>query len=88
MLLIILIPTTYKVIKDHHTKLKSVVEKEIIDSAKKCWNSGQCKKDEISLKELYELKYLDKQIDPITKKVYDETSKITKKNNKIELNLK
>ncbi len=88
ILLILFIPTTYKVIKDHQNKLYAVVEKEIIEAAKNCWNKGVCEKDEITLKELYDLKYLKKQVDPITKKVYDYNSKIIKKNEKIELLLK
>lgn len=88
VLLIIFIPTTYKVIKNHQDKLYAVVEKEIVEAAEKCWNANECQNNEITLKELYDLKYLEKQIDPISKKVYDENSKIIKTNEKIELHLK
>lgn len=87
-LLIITIPTIYKVIKDHQTKLYDVLEKEIIEASEKCWNKGDCEADTITLKELYDLKYLEKQIDPVTKKVYKEDSTIIKTDKKIELNLK
>lgn len=87
-LLIITIPTVYKVIKDHQTKLYAVLEKAIVEASEKCWNKGDCKNETITLKELYDLKYLEKQINPVTKKVYDQASTITKRNKKIELNLK
>lgn len=87
-LLIIAIPTIYKVINNHQTKLYAVLEKEIIEASEKCWYKGDCKSETITLKELYNLKYLDKQIDPVTKKVYDEDSTITKSDKKIELILK
>ena len=76
IILIITIPTVYKVIKDHRIKLYAVVEKEIIEAAEKCWNEEKCISDEIELKTLYELSYLEKQSDPITKKVYEGNSKI------------
>lgn len=87
-LLIVLIPTIYKVVKDYQTKLISVVEKEITEAALNCWNEDKCTDDEITLDDLYQLKYLDKQINPINKKVYDGSSKIIKKDKKIELKLK
>lgn len=88
VLLIITIPTVYKVIKNHRTKLYAVVEKEIIEAAEKCWNEEKCIDNEIELEMLYKLDYLEKQSDPITKKVYDEDSKIIKNDKKIELILK
>lgn len=88
VLLIITIPTVYKVINNHRTKLYAVVEKEIIEAAENCWNNGDCIEDEITLKKLYDLKYLEKQSDPITKKIYEEDSTIKRNDKKIELNLK
>ncbi len=85
---IVIIPTIYKVITDHQAKLYDVVEKEITEAAEKCWNKKECTTDEITLKILYDLKYLEKQSNPINKKVYDEDSIIKRKNGKIELNLK
>lgn len=87
-ILVIMVPTIYKVLTDHRNKLYSSVEKEIKEAAEKCWNEEKCEKDIITLKELYLLNYIDKQIDPISKKVYQEDSSIKKVNGKIELNLK
>lgn len=85
---IITIPTIYKVLKDHQTKLYSVLEKRIIEAAERCWNKNDCTSDVITLKELYNLNYLNKQADPVTKKVYDDDSTIKKRDKKIELSLK
>lgn len=79
IILIIGIPTIYKVVKNHHTKLYTISEKRIIEAAKKCWNEDKCKNDTITLKDLYDLKYLEKEANPVTKKYYAESSKIIKK---------
>lgn len=86
--LVIMIPTIYKVLIDHRNKLYLSVEKEIKEAAEKCWDEKKCQNETITLKELYSLDYLEKQIDPISKKVYEEDSLIKKINGKIELNLK
>lgn len=87
-LLIIMLPTIYKVFINHKNKLYIVVEKEIIEAAEKCWAENKCLTNVITLKELYDLNYLEKQIDPMTKKVYENDSTIKKTKQKIELNLK
>ena len=77
-------PTIYKVIKNHNNKLYTITEKRIIEAAKKCWNEDKCTNDTITLKVLYKEKYLEKQADPVTKKYYNEESKITKKEGTIK----
>ncbi len=72
-------PTVYKVVKNHQNKLTTITEKRIIEAAKKCWNEEKCLDDIITLKYLYDNKYLEKQSDPITKKYYNDNSKIIKK---------
>lgn len=83
LIFIIGCPTIYKVVKNHHNKLTTISEKRIIEAAKKCWNEDKCTNDTITLKDLYNNKYLKKQSDPITKKYYSESSKIIKKEGKI-----
>lgn len=73
--------TTFKVVKMHNNKLLLVEEKYIIEKAKKCINEKKCNNDAITLKELYELKYLNKQVNPVTKEYYNEESYITLKDN-------
>lgn len=77
IILIITIPTIYKVVSMHHDNLYRVVEDKIIEKAKKCRNDGICLNDKITLKELYENKYIEKMSDPVTKEYYNENSYIT-----------
>ena len=82
IILIIAIPTTYKVIKNHNQNLYKVVEDKIVEKAKKCYYDKKCLEDKITLKELYKNKYLDKVSDPISKEYYNENSYVEIKNNK------
>ena len=59
----------------------SVEEKYIIEAAKKCKIEKECNNDTITLKELYDLKYLEKQVNPVTKEYYSEDAYVTLKNN-------
>ncbi len=82
IILIIAIPTTYKVIKNHNQTLYKVVEDKIVEKAKACYYDKKCTNEKITLKELYQNKYLDKVSDPITKEYYNENSYVERKNNK------
>ena len=81
IILIIGIPTTYKVIKNHNQNLYKVVEDKIIEKAKSCYYDQKCLNEKITLKELYDNKYLDKVSDPISKEYYNENSYVEIKNN-------
>lgn len=81
ILLIISIPTIYKVVKNHQNNLISVVEDKIITAAKQCYFEEKCNDDVIYLKDLYNLNYLEKISNPITKEYYNENSYILKENN-------
>lgn len=70
--IIISIPTIYKIIKNYNNKSYLVVEKRIKEAAKRCYNEKKCKGDSVTLKNLYKKKYLDIQVNPVTKKKYDE----------------
>lgn len=72
--------TSYKVIKNHNEKLILVEEKYIIERAKKCINEKKCNNDKITLKELHELEYINKEVNPVTKEYYNELSYVTKEN--------
>lgn len=74
--------TTYKIISYHNEKVNLVESKYIIETAKKCINEHKCKDNtNITLKELYDLKYLDKQVNGITKEYYNESSYVKYSNN-------
>ena len=67
--------TTYKIVSNHNEKVLLVESKAIIEQAKKCINEKKCQKDQnITLKKLYELNYLDKQVNEVTKEYYNEES--------------
>ena len=84
ILLIVSVPTGYKVIKNHHESLYKVVEEKIIDASKKCYYEENCLDEEITLKKLYDLGYIEKVSNPVTKEYYNENSFVLKKNNKFE----
>lgn len=70
----ILIPTIYKVNQNHQKKAYKVIDKKIIDAAKKCYYEKKCKNKKIYLYDLYNLDYLDKIIDPFSKEYYNNES--------------
>jgi hypothetical protein len=74
VILMIAIPSTIKVINTHKERLTSVVVKEIVWKAKDCYYNDSCVDDKITLKELYEKTDLQEEINPVTKKKYDEDS--------------
>ena len=76
--------TIYKLNKRHEDKLYDVLYSEIKYQAKKCYLSGDCKKN-ITLNELYEKKYLSIQYDPISKEEIDSNLKIKINGEKIEI---
>lgn len=72
----ILFPTIYKVYQKHNEDLVTVVEKEFLYQAKKCFHDDECS-NMVTLKDLYEKDYLtEKLTNPISKKYYLEESYI------------
>ena len=74
IVLVISIPTIYKVVNNHYDNLVKVTESKIIEEAKKCYYEEKCSGDIITLKELYDLEYLEEVSNPITKEFYNEDS--------------
>ena len=68
--------TTYKVLDEHNSKLREVEEKYIIETAKACLNEKKCEGNTITLQTLYDLDYLEKEADPVTKEYYNSESYI------------
>lgn len=70
--------TVFKVVNIHNKKLLLVEEKYIIEKARDCVNQKKCsaEKGTITLKELYDLKYLEPQVNRTTKEKYNELSYI------------
>ena len=88
LFVVIAIPTTYKIIKNYNKKSYLVVEKKITEAAKKCFNEEKCQGDKTTLKELYDNKYLDTVVNPVTKKMYDESLEIKKSENGYSVNVR
>ena len=86
-LLIIIVGTltVYKIIKNHESKLYNVLYSEIEYKAKKCYLDNNCEEN-ITLKELYEKKYLDILYDPISKEEINKNMKISITKDKVIIN--
>ena len=80
IVLIIMIPTIYTIIKKHNDRLIEVNNKRIVEAAKECYLDKICLEEKITLKQLYDNKYLKKESNPITKEYYNENSYIERKN--------
>ena len=79
----IIIPTIYKVHSEHNDRLVSVVEKEFLYYAKKCYYEDACS-SKVTLNDLYEKEYIkEKLANPITKKYYDTSSYVDIKTEEI-----
>ena len=74
IILIISIPTIYKVVDMHQKNLYRVVEEKIIEKAKECYYTNVCKGPNITLEELYQNNYLEEMSNPVTKEVYNKNS--------------
>ncbi len=71
--------TTYKVVTKHQKNLLLVSEKRIVEAAKKCQWEEKCPQDKVLLKELYANNYLEQEINPLTKEIYNDNSYVLKK---------
>ena len=68
-------PTFYKVVKENHRRLYVVTNKLVTEAAERCYYERKCDNPKVTLKDLYEKKYLEEEvIDPVTKIVYDDLS--------------
>ncbi len=79
--IIICIPAIIKVNNNYKKNLYNSVVDKIIINTKKCYNDEKCIEEKITLKELYELKYLSNLTNPVTKEYFNEKSYVIKKDN-------
>ena len=84
LLSIVIAFTIYKLNKKHEEKLYNVLYSEIKYQANQCLLKKECENN-ITIKELYEKKYLETKYDPITKEELNKEIKIIIKNEKIEI---
>ncbi len=80
-IVILFILAAYKNMNSHYEKELLVVNNKILESAKNCYLEKKCE-GEITLKDLYDKKYIEKQIDPRTKTDYNENVCIKWENKK------
>ena len=81
LILILAIPSTYKVIHRHNERMLKTVTKKIEETAKNCYYNNSCVEEKITLSEIYEKTGLPTMSNPMTKKVYNEKSYVDVKNN-------
>lgn len=74
--------TTYKVITRHNQNIMLVSEKRIVEAAKRCLNEDNCEGNKITLATLYTQKYLEQEINPLTKEIYNDNSYVLIDENK------
>lgn len=87
LIAIVVTASTVKINERHEEKLISSMESKISYYAKRCYLENKCR-DQITLKDLYDLKYLDQIVHPVTKEILDETTTIEYKDNTIIINWK
>lgn len=73
--------TIYKVMNTHNEKLLLVKSEYIIEKAKNCLNEKKCTGTKVTLKTLYDLGYIDIQVNPVTKEYYKESAYVLKEDN-------
>lgn len=81
------IPTFINIKKDHENKLIRVTQGRIKEAAKKCFLDNKCEGNKTTLQALYDLGYLESQVNPISKKYYNSSSVIKYEDKKIILDL-
>lgn len=87
VVMIIGVPTFYKVIKNNNKKISLVTEKKIIEKAYECIYDGKCTSNKVYLKELYDNKYLRETLsDPVSKTIYSEDSFVLINKNEANFN--
>lgn len=79
VVLLIGIPSTYKVIKKHNERMLKNTTQKIVEAAKDCYYNDSCVTEEITLEEIYEKTGLPEMYNPVTKKIYNEKSYVSVK---------
>ena len=87
LIVLVITASTIKINERHEEKLVYSMETKISYYAKRCYLENKCN-GVVTLKELYDLKYLNEIVHPVTKEIMDETTTIEYKNNEIIINWK
>lgn len=81
LILLIAVPSTYKVFHTHNERMRMNTIKKIEEAAEDCYYNDSCIEEKITLAEIYEKTGLQTMSNPITKKVYNEASYVDVQNN-------
>jgi len=85
-LVIIIIGSINKILNNHNEKALYAMKSKVEYYAKRCYLENNCK-DTITLKELYEKKYITEEVvNPITKEIISEDLEINYENDSIIIN--
>lgn len=79
---IVLFMSAYKAEKIHEEKLMLVINNKIKEAAKECYLKKECVNN-IKLQDLYDKKYIEEVINPVSKEVMDSKLCLEYKNEKI-----
>ena len=82
LIFIIIVVTIYKTVNVHYDKLNDVINNKIIEAAKRCYYEEMCLNEKILLKDLYELNYIEKVSNPVTKEYFKEESYVLRNGSK------
>lgn len=85
LMFVILIITSYKIVKNREDKLYQTLDGKIEFAFKKCYLKGDCE-EKTTLEELYNLNYLEILYDPVTKEMLDKNIIIEYKEDKVIIN--
>ena len=81
---LVAVVTAYKVVTNHNNNLMKVTEKRIMEAAINCWRDDKCSGNVATLDTLYQNKYLEQEINPLTKEIYNPSSYVKKDGNNYE----
>jgi len=84
LIVIISIPTIKIVVTNYNNKLYNAVISKMETAASKCINESICSHEKITLKELYEAKYLERIVNPLNKEYFNEDAYLLVKENGFE----
>lgn len=89
IIFVVLFASYRRIYKEHEAKLIKVTTNKVVEAGKKCYLDNKCKGNSVTIKELKELGYLEKDIiNPLTKELLNEDLVVTYKNKECSFKLR